>query len=131
MHRAILYLIFAVVATAANLATQFLSFALLNASLVVGMAAGTATGLGVKYLLDKMFVFRVKWQSPTDEIGAMLCYSLTGVATTLLFWGTEYFFNAALDSQSGRYIGAIVGLSMGYYIKYRLDKNFVFRETAS
>jgi putative flippase GtrA len=44
------------------------------------------------------------------------------VITTFVFWGFDYLFN----SIPMRYLGAVIGLSIGYIIKYQLDKKFVF-----
>ncbi len=49
-----------------------------------------------------------------------------GIFTTIIFWGTEIGFNAIFENQNAKYIGAIIGLSIGYAIKYFLDKKFVF-----
>jgi positive regulator of sigma E activity len=52
-----------------------------------------------------------------------------GVFTTLIFWLTEYAFHLVFLTDEMRYIGAILGLSVGYYVKYQLDKRFVFIKT--
>ncbi|MCY4178204.1 MAG: GtrA family protein, partial [Endozoicomonadaceae bacterium] len=49
-----------------------------------------------------------------------------GLATTAIFWGTEYFFQIIFKTDFMRYTGGIIGLIAGYLIKYRLDKRFVF-----
>ena len=49
-----------------------------------------------------------------------------GVATTLIFWGSEIIFNLLFKADIVKYIGAAVGLTIGYIIKYQLDKRFVF-----
>ena len=54
-----------------------------------------------------------------------------GVFTTLIFWGTEIAFDAMGDEPWLRYLGAVIGLSIGYVTKYYLDRRFVFREIAS
>ena len=46
--------------------------------------------------------------------------------TTALFWGTEYVFHLAFDSDLMRYIGGVLGLVGGHIIKYQLDKRYVF-----
>ncbi len=49
-----------------------------------------------------------------------------GVFTTLLFWGVEYSFIYFFATHTMRYIGAVIGLILGYGCKYLLDKKFVF-----
>jgi len=56
-----------------------------------------------------------------------MLYTYVGIFTTCIFWGTELLFDLLLKTDSARYIGAIVGLSIGYAIKYFLDKRFVFK----
>ena len=57
---AVRYAAFAAVATAVNVATQALCFALYAGrhELYASMAAGTAAGYALKYRLDRRFVFR-------------------------------------------------------------------------
>jgi len=52
-----------------------------------------------------------------------------GIITTLLFWGVELGFDYFFDHHLAKYAGAITGLSLGYLIKYHLDKRFVFVNT--
>ena len=55
-------------------------------------------------------------------------YTATGIITTALFWGTETIFWLAWQTDAMRELGAVIGLSFGYVIKYRLDRIFVFTE---
>jgi len=127
---AIKYAAFAAIATLLNLLFQFFSLLVYSgmASLYVAMAAGTLAGLVAKYILDKKFIFYHKPESKKNDAGKFLLYSLTGVFTTFIFWGTEILFDAMLDMEIAKYIGAVIGLAIGYVIKYYLDKTFVFRE---
>jgi hypothetical protein len=47
--------------------------------------------------------------------------------TTFIFWGLELLFDALFESELFRYIGAFLGLSIGYSIKYFLDIKYVFK----
>ncbi len=49
-----------------------------------------------------------------------------GLVTTMIFWGFEYGFHLIFESKKMRYFGGIIGLAIGYFIKYHLDKRFVF-----
>ena len=129
---AIRYAAFAVFATMLNLLFQFLSLQVYTgmASLYVAMSAGTLAGLVVKYILDKKFIFYHKPASKKSDATNFFFYSLTGVFTTFIFWGTEILFDAMLETEIAKYVGAVIGLAIGYVIKYYLDKTFVFRETS-
>lgn len=118
---------FAIVATACNLATQRMMLAAADGMIGYSMAliAGTCVGLVVKYRLDRRWIFGAP--SPTRGHGRdFSLYTFTGVATTAIFWGTETLFWLCWHSQAARETGAIVGLSIGYFVKYRLDRRYVF-----
>ena len=61
------------------------------------------------------------------DLQTFILYTGMGVVTTLLFWGFELGFNATFHDKSMRYVGALLGLGLGYWAKYHLDKRFVFR----
>jgi putative flippase GtrA len=128
LNTALLYCLFAFIATVVNLLTQEASISLIDVtfSLEIAIVAGTATGLISKYILDKRFIFRNKSTTARDSLAKFSAYSLTGVFTTLLFWGFEFGFDSYFGTKFARYSGAIIGLAIGYGIKYRLDKRFVF-----
>lgn len=122
------YSAFAVVATLVNLATQWLSFHVYRGAgeFAVGVAAGTATGLVSKYVLDKFWIFDDRSLGVVENVHKFSYYTLTGVVTTAIFWATETAF--ALSGQVAmRYLGAALGLAVGYTLKYHLDRRFVFR----
>ena len=127
---ALKYTLFAVVSTALNLLFQYLSLWLYHGygSLFIAMCAGTGAGLICKYVLDKKFIFYHKPASKTQDVKKFASYTLTGGFTTVIFWGTEVWFDWYFDHESAKYIGAVVGLSIGYVSKYFLDKKFVFTE---
>ena len=52
--------------------------------------------------------------------------TLTSVFTTFIFWGFEYLFDALGGGGDWRYVGAVIGLAIGYRVKYTLDRDFVF-----
>jgi len=92
----------------------------------VAMFIGTLAGLIVKYVLDKKFIFYHEIKDKKDDAKKFALYSLMGVFTTIIFWGTEIAFDYFYQEPNAKYIGAIIGLSIGYVIKYFLDKKFVF-----
>jgi putative flippase GtrA len=128
LNIAIRYTLFALIATLINLLTQELSLALYQAAFALPAAilAGTGTGLITKYILDKLFIFNHTSSSPRDAIKNISGYTLTGVFTTALFWASELGFAALFGTEAARITGAVLGLAVGYGIKYQLDKRFVF-----
>jgi putative flippase GtrA len=49
-----------------------------------------------------------------------------GLATTAIFWSVEFGFDRIFGTAHMRYVGAVIGLAIGYIVKYYLDKRFVF-----
>lgn len=130
MQLVIRYTLFAVISTSINVGTQYISFALYSGflSLYIAMAAGTLAGLVTKYVLDKKFIFFHTCETRREDAQKFFLYSFMGVFTTLIFWGVEITFHHLFEGEWAKYAGAVVGLSMGYYIKYNLDKRYVFKD---
>jgi putative flippase GtrA len=124
------YTLFAVVSTLLNLLFQYLSLVVYDGygSLFLAMCSGTGAGLICKYVLDKKFIFYHKPESKTQDAKKFLSYTLTGGFTTFIFWGTEIWFDWFFDHEAAKYVGAVIGLSIGYVTKYFLDKKYVFKE---
>lgn len=123
------YVVFAVLSTAVNLGCQYLSFTFYNGflSLYIAMVIGTLLGLIVKYILDKKYIFFHTPKNKKDDSKKFILYSLMGIFTTLIFWGFEIGFYHFFESENAKYLGAIIGLGIGYIVKYQLDKRFVFK----
>ncbi|MEP9374139.1 GtrA family protein [Mesorhizobium sp. KR1-2] len=122
------YVLFAVTATLANLLMQRAVLAILSDGLgfAVAIVAGTSTGLIIKYALDNRWIFFDKTDGVAAGSRKFGLYTLTGVATTLAFWATETAFWLTWNTAQARELGALVGLAIGYCIKYNLDRKFVF-----
>lgn len=129
MPLAVLYALIALLATAANIGAQDLSIRAYHGRLAVAAAVVVGTGIGllVKYVLDKRYIFRFTARDPLHDAQKFLLYTAMGIATTLLFWAFEFGFDRAFASKEMRYAGALIGLALGYWAKYHLDKRFVFR----
>lgn len=128
MNIAVTYGFLALLATAINIGTQdFVNRLVMDgAGLYLPIAAGTATGLISKYILDKKFIFCFRAAGLAHDSRVFLLYSMTGVGTTVIFWGMELSFHFLFGSLEARYLGGVIGLAMGYFIKYKLDKKYVF-----
>ncbi len=125
------YAAFAALATLTNLAMQR---ALLpddpdGQAFAIAVGAGTVAGLIVKYVLDKRWIFFDAAGGVHAHGRKFPLYTLTGVVTTAFFWGTETAFWVIWDTTVMRELGAILGLTLGYVLKYQLDKRFVFGRT--
>lgn len=121
------YTAFALVATAVNLLTQRGLFAVYDGPFAVygALALGTMTGLVTKYALDKRWIFADRSSGVATHARKFSLYTLMGVVTTVIFWGSELAFDA-IGGGDWRYVGGALGLAVGYVVKYRLDRRFVF-----
>ena len=122
------YAIFAAIATGINVAVQrgVAFFFQGPFSIYISLFCGTIAGLAVKYLLDKRFIFYYRPVSPGDEAVKVFLYMLMSGFATAVFWAVEISFDALFEFTAARYVGAVVGLTLGYSLKYELDKRFVF-----
>ena len=134
MKRSVLisrYLAFALLATIANLGVQRLVLAVADTPsfFVMAVVAGTLVGLVIKYLLDKRWVFFDDATGLKTHGQKFPLYAGMGLITTILFWVGETSFWWIWRTDAMREIGAFLGLSVGYVIKYNLDRRFVFPAT--
>ena len=133
MRLAIVYTIIALIATAANLGAQELTVRAWHGAyqIEISVFIGTGVGLVAKYVLDKIFIFRFRAANTLHDLQTFILYTAMGVVTTLVFWGFEFGFNSAFQDKNMRYVGALIGLAIGYWAKYHLDKRFVFHTQAA
>ncbi|EYD76137.1 hypothetical protein Rumeso_02326 [Rubellimicrobium mesophilum DSM 19309] len=120
---------FALLATAVNLGTQrvLLGDSASPLRFLVALVAGTLAGMAVKYVLDSRWIFRAGPTSAATHGKRIGKYAGTSVVTTLVFWGSEAAFFAVSPTQGSREAGALLGLAVGYVLKYHLDRRLVFR----
>lgn len=133
MSLALRYSLFAALATLANLLTQDVTLLLFDHqvyALYVAMATGTLLGLYAKYVLDKRYIFAYRTRDATHDVRTFMLYATTGAFTTLIFWACELGFYHAFGTHAWRTAGAVIGLSIGYWLKYRLDRRFAFATAA-
>jgi len=122
------YSAFAAVATLINLAVQRLVLLGGRGALFFAAAvgAGTVAGLVTKYLLDKRWIFFDRETGARAHGAKFGLYAFFGLFTTAIFWGSETAFWLVGRTDPWRETGAVLGLAVGYVIKYRLDRRFVF-----
>ena len=125
---AIIYAILATISTILNIASQELSLNIYTGRyfVYVSITVGTFVGLVSKYMLDKKFIFKYRSRNAADDARLFAIYSATGLLTTAIFWTFEIGFDLIFNSKGYRYLGACIGLSIGYWLKYKLDKKYVF-----
>lgn len=130
---ALRYGAFAVLATVANLAAQRAVLAFGEGSILFGLAvvAGTAVGLVVKYALDKRWIFYDATQGARAQGRQFGLYTAMGLVTTAIFWASETAFWLAFGTHAAREVGAVLGLTVGYVVKYWLDRTYVFAPRAA
>lgn len=129
MHKVYLYILFAIIAMSINIYSQYLIFIIYitEHTIYIAMLIGTTLGLISKYLMDKIYIFKYQINTLYDYSKNFAAYVFTGFFTTLIFWSFEYSFYILFDNDTAKYVGAIIGLSIGYAVKYILDKSFVFK----
>ena len=112
----------------ANLATQrvVLQFGETGIHFAGAVGAGTVVGLIIKYILDKRWIFYDLGTGVTNHGRKFSLYTAMGLVTTAIFWGMETAFWVIWQTDIMRELGAILGLSVGYVVKYNLDRRFVF-----
>ncbi|MBE7216953.1 MAG: GtrA family protein [Caulobacteraceae bacterium] len=142
------YALFAAIATGVNLGVQWLVVhvaepwllqlhglpALLRSKRLLVLPAlvgGTGAGLVVKYVLDKHFIFRDRTGGAAQHVKKFGLYAVMGLATTVIFWGAEIGAAAVSRSPYAMYVGGALGLLVGYVVKYRLDRRFVFIQASN
>jgi putative flippase GtrA len=125
---AVLYSLFAGLSTVVNIGSQMLSMLIYSGAYAVEISIfiGTLAGLPLRYFLEKRYIFSFESKNIKHDGQLFILYSFMGVFTTAIFWGTEYAFHLIFTTDVMRYIGGVLGLTIGYYIKYQLDKRFVF-----
>lgn len=125
---ALKYAQIACVSTAANIGCQAGVVALYSGprAVPISVLVGTAAGLPIKYVLEKRHVFGFRTAGMQHDARLFTIYTFYGVFTTGLFWCTEYVFHTAFGTDAMRYLGAAIGLALGYTLRYQLDKRFVF-----
>lgn len=129
----ILYSLFAGLSTVVNIGSQILSMLIYSGiyGVEISIFIGTLAGLPLRYFLEKRYIFSFQSKNIKHDGQLFFLYSCMGLFTTAIFWGTEYAFHLIFAGDFMRYVGGVLGLATGYYIKYQLDKRFVFVDRPS
>ena len=129
----VLYTLFAVLSTVINISSQMVSTWAYKGAFAVELSilVGTAIGLPLRYFLEKQYIFSFTSKNLAHDGKLFVFYSAMSAVTTLIFWGTEYAFHLIYDADYMRYIGGVTGLTIGFYVKYQLDKKYIFVKNSS
>lgn len=79
-------------------------------------------------MLDKRWIFYHQSASKSDDARIFLLYVFFGGLITSVFFVAEIAFDYYFASPWAKYLGATVGLGIGYTTKYHFDKRYVFIE---
>jgi putative flippase GtrA len=125
---AFLYSLFAVSSIVINIGSQMISIAVYAGPFAIELSilVGTIVGLPLRYYLEKIYIFNFSSKNLSHDGQLFLLYSFMGLITTTVFWVTEYAFYLIFDSDMMRYVGGVIGLVIGFFAKYQLDKKYVF-----
>ena len=122
------YILFAIFATIANLLTQRIILSFFQTTFfLLAIFLGTLVGLIIKFFLDKTFIFFDK-SKISKKLGKSLVFILQMGFFQQLFLGNRVYILDNLENRKHEEIGAVIGLSIGYIIKYKLDKKYVFNK---
>lgn len=120
----------AVLSVLANLVAQEMTVrGAPDARLMLSIVVGTLVGFLIKYIVDKTWTFRERYTTPLGEAQRITLSGLFSVLTTLIFWAFELGFYAIWQTDFAKYLGAVLGLSIGYVLKFWLDRRHVFKES--
>ena len=124
----VLYTFFAALSTIINISSQMLYILIFKGPFAVEISilVGTAVGLPLRYFLEKRYIFAFTSKNLLHDGQLFFFYSVMSIFTTLIFWGTEYTFHLIYETDFMRYLGGVIGLSIGFFVKYQLDKKYVF-----
>jgi len=125
----ILYALFASITIVINIITQILFINFYTGIFFVQLSVliGTLVGLPVKYLLDKRYIFGFESKNMSHDAKLFSLYTIMGLFTTGIFWSIECCFHEIFGTDRMRYVGGVIGLIIGSFLKYQLDKRYVFQ----
>ena len=86
----------------------------------IPVAIGMSSGAGLDFFVFLHFDLYLQLHL------VKLVYTVMGLATTVVFWGVQTACVLVWRSETALMIGGALGLAIGYVVKYRLDRRFVF-----
>ena len=141
----IIYITFALISIIINTSTQIIIQTLYNhidclwldkvlftnvtCGFIIKILIATGVAFIFKYIIDKAIVFEVNGvlDSKRMKIRQFGLYLLFSFITTIIFWGIVLVFKMIFADQWAELVGTVVGLSVGYTIKFFLDSKIAFK----
>lgn len=113
-----------------NVIAQFIFTKLFyyNYNFLIEMFLGSISGVTVKIILDRTYIFYYMNEKSIGNILRFVVYSFFEIISILLFIILEVIFNFFIPIPFSRYLGVIIGLSIGYSIKYHFDKRYILND---
>ena len=121
-NKIFLYFLVALFTAPVNLIGQHISLNY-HESLFLAVIVGSAFALVFKYILDCTIVFNRK---NIINLKTFLTYAFIGACITPIVWIVEISFLNIFGTVFMRDIGALLGIALAYWIKYEMDKRYVF-----
>ena len=123
-NKIFLYFLFALLSTFVNIIGQhiFLNY---YENLFLAVIVGSAVALFFKYILDSSIVFDGKKQI---NLETFFRYASIGACITPIIWVVEVIFLNIFGTVFMRDVGAFLGIALAYYIKYEMDRRYVFKD---
>lgn len=98
----------------------------INPAFVIKLFSATIGAFAFKFIADKLLIFKVnRTNAVQSDVFMIILYTLFAVFTTVIFWGTQFVFRLFTEYE---YAGMVVGLAIGYTVKYFMDRRFVFQK---
>ncbi|MHA1788502.1 MAG: GtrA family protein [Candidatus Helarchaeota archaeon] len=124
----ILYGFFAIFTTIIFWGVQYMISMIIGVEYyIIAGAIGLAIGYTVKFVLDKIYVFKKKFGSSSQQTMFYVLYILFGFISSVVNLGTQwvlgYYFLGGYNA-----LGVLAGTIIGFFMKYLLDKFIVFRK---
>ena len=92
----------------------------------ISILLGTLVSVPFRYIVEKTYIFNFTSINLKQDSQIFVLYLYYSIITTLIFWSIEYCFYILFSTNLMRYVGGILGLSIGFFLKYQLDKKYVF-----
>ena len=123
-NKIFLYFLFALLSAFVNIIGQhiFLNY---YENLFLAVIVGSAAALFFKYILDSSIVFDANKQISLETF---LRYAFIGACITPIIWLVEVIFLNIFGTVFMRDVGAFLGIALAYYVKYEMDKRYVFKD---
>lgn len=134
MDKIVLYFIFAIISIILNISIQELFFIFIGREsqvLAIAMVIATIVSFVFKYFMDKFYVFNSKSETKKEEVKKVFLYGFFSVFTTLIYMVVEFAFHISFSFQHKEELGAMLGLTIGYIVKYIIDKKITFKREVS